>query len=723
MTSAVFPRVERPYGFRRRLEVVHRADRRDESSKIAPAEIAIGTGWTILVDAAASRLVFDVAKDLQDYLLVSMQESVLLRRVEGVAEAARTEHRVLVLATAQELAMTNAPATPRSYRLTVSDERIVVCGADDRGAAQGSYHLEDLMNLRGGPYLERQNTTRAPIFAPRMTHSGWGLDEYPDAYLNAVAHAGMDSILVFVTGVDRTPDEHTNAGGPGRYRDLDDLVERAARYGLDVYFYAYFHTENLPHPEAPGSEEAYEALYGAVFRHCPRAKGIILVGESIEFPSRDPRTTGRHRLAATGDGLPADRPSPGWWPCVDYPQWVGLVARVVRRHNPGADIVFWTYNWGYAPEEERLRLIRDLPTGITLQVTFEMFEPIERGGAREVSVDYTAAFEGPGAYFRSEAIAAHRRGIRLYAMSNTGGLTWDFGDIPYEPVPYQWSRRHAALKRAHEEWGLTGLMESHHYGWWPSFVSELAKWAYWSPGPPAEDVCAALAARDFGAETAPVVLQGFRDWSEALRDHYVPTNEDQYGPFRIGPSYPLIFGSTPKFPVSDHAMFGDRIFFIDYRPAPGGRLEQSVGAARIGPEIQCLRRMAEQWNRGLRRMRDAEMKSGLPAASDLVRLGAFILSSIRTTIHVKEWSLARQRLFVEDDPLSADKLLDDLLSAARRELANAESALPLVQEDSRLGWEPSMEYVCGPDQLKWKIRQVRRVIDSEIPAYRARLHP
>ena len=41
-----------------------------------------------------------------------------------------------------------------------------------------------------------------------------------------------------------------------------------------------------------------------------------------------------------------------------------------------------------------------------------------------------------------------------------------------------------------------------------------------------------------------------------------------------------------------------------------------------------------------------------------------------------------------------------------REKANAVSAIPLVEADSRLGWEPSMEYVCDRWRLEWKLRQL-----------------
>jgi hypothetical protein len=718
---------ERPYEFRRRLEVVHQPDRRDLDARPDDGEVAIDAGWAIVVGRQATPLVLGVAQDLQDYLLVSMGESVLLQRVDDVAAVAHTGKQAIVLATQAELADEGAALTvPRSYRLQVTAERVIVCGADERGVGQGSYFLEDLMNLRAAPFLLPQDVTRAPIFSPRMVHSGWGLDQFPDPHLNAIAHAGMDAILVFVTGVDRTPDEHTHERGhpsAGRYQDFNALVERAAHYGLDVYFYAYFRDLRPPHPSDPGAEDVYDSTFGAIFAACPRAKGIILVGESVEFLSHDPRTTGRMRLDPSPDNLPPDKPSPGWWPCVDYPEWLELLKKVIRRHNPAADIVFWTYNWGYAPEEDRLALIRALPADVTLQVTFEMFEPIDRDGIRNINVDYTASSAGPGHYFASEARVAHERGLRLYTMCNTGGLTWDVGVVPYEPIPYQWAARHAALRRAHDDWGLTGLMESHHFGWWPSFVSDLAKWNYWTPGPSTDETLAALARRDFGSPAAPQALAAWRAWSDAIRD-YVPTNEDQYGPFRIGPAYPLVFRAAPVIPTASHAMFGRRIVHLDYQPQVGGRAVQSVGAVRLPHEIASLTRLATRWQEGI-----ASLEAALAQTPERLRaaamrqlgLGRFFLHAVQTTIHVKQWWLLKQALIGEPDRARAEALLDQLAALAEQEIANAEATIPLVEADSRLGWEPSMDYLGDAAHLRWKIAQVGRVLTHELPAYRMAL--
>jgi hypothetical protein len=372
-------------------------------------------------------------------------------------------------------------------------------------------------------------------------------------------------------------------------------------------------------------------------------------------------------------------------------------------------------------------LLRAIPTDVTLLVTFEMFEQVQREGITSVCVDYTLAFEGPGNYFASEAKVAHERGIRLYTMCNTGGLTWDFGVIPYQPAPFQWGRRYAALNKARQDWGLSGLMESHHFGWWPSFVAELAKNAYWSGSEPIEDAALELARRDYGEAAASLVVAAWHDWSEAMRD-YVPTNEDQYGPFRIGPAYPMFLRRTIAVPYTWHAMFGAEIVVPDYRPQEGPR--QSLGAARFPVEIRTLQRMAARWQQGLQQLEAA--LAAAPATQphqarqrarleELINLGRFILHCVYTTIHLKQWWLLKQELQSEPDPGKANAVLDRMAALAQEEIANAQATIPLVERDSRLGFEPSMEYMGDRAHLEWKIAVVQRVIDHEIPEQRKSL--
>ena len=51
------------------------------------------------------------------------------------------------------------------------------------------------------------------------------------------------------------------------------------------------------------------------------------------------------------------------------------------------------------------------------------------------------------------------------------------------------------------------------------------------------------------------------------------------------------------------------------------------------------------------------------------------------------------------------------------EIENARATIPLVEFDSRLGFEPSMEYMCDREHLELKIEQCERVVADELPRY------
>jgi len=702
--------VERNYEFRKKLLEVHQSGRRDMELIPCPDEHILTSETNILIPADAGRVLLRAARDMQDYLFISMGLSVRLMVVESILDALYSGKGNIVYTTKDR---TNTDLlegdTPCGYRIDCGDN-IVITGYDEAGAMQGGFYIEDVMNLRRAPFLPLATVTKHPLFSPRMIQSGFGLCLYPDQHIAAIAHAGINAILIYVKGMDMTPFGHL---------DFNDLCWRAAEYGVGVY--AYSDLKNNLHPSDPDATAYYDKIYGSVFQHCPAFKGIILVGESVEFPSRDKRTTGKAYQVHTADGLPADKPSPGYWPCHDFPVWLELVRDTVRQYNPEADIVFWTYNWGYVEEKYRLELIQRLPTDISLMVTFEMFESRKAESVTISCVDYTLMFEGPGKYFLSEAKAAHERGIRLYAMTNTGGLTWDVGVIPYEPAPQQWIRRHRAILNMREQYGLCGLMESHHYGFWPSFVAELAKWAFTSGSPEPERVLELLAIRDFREGNAQCVMEAWELWSEGIQ-HYISTDEDQYGPFRIGPSYPLVLCRDVKIPESPFAPVGNAICKTNYSNADLGRF--SLFSFRLPVEIEHIEAMEKCFMDGavlLEEMLDTLKGTLKDQAERMVNLGWFISRCARTAIHVKKWYQYKLKLLSASENEEVLSIVKAMTIIARDEIANAKATIPLVQRDSRLGWEPTMEYMCDEAHLRWKIRQVELMMKNELSIYETSL--
>ena len=53
-----------------------------------------------------------------------------------------------------------------------------------------------------------------------------------------------------------------------------------------------------------------------------------------------------------------------------------------------------------------------------------------------------------------------------------------------------------------------------------------------------------------------------------------------------------------------------------------------------------------------------------------------------------------------------------MAEVAKNEIENAKNTIPLVERDSRLGFEPSMEYMCDKAHLEWKIFHTEKAINA-----------
>lgn len=684
---------EKNYAFRMRMLEIHEKNIIDKCIAKKENEFEIKDGFSIFLPENCGDVVMTAAKDFLDYLFTSMGISALLKYGES-----QDDNKIVIkknFSTEDEL---GEAFGYRGYRIDTDENGITVYGFDERGIAQALYSLEDAMSMRKAPYLECGTVKRKPLYSPQMIHSGYGLDEYPNEYLSRIAHEGRDAILLFVKDLNITP---------FGYLDFNELIYRAEKYGIDVYAYSYMLSEK--HPDDPTAEAYYENTYGKLFRECPGLKGVVLVGESVEFPSRDPHVAKPGTGGQLVEGIPTGKPRPGWYPCEDYSSWIIMVKNIIRRYKKDADIVFWTYNWGSEEKKARIKLINSLPTDISLLATFEMHESYKLGDISSRCADYTLSFEGYGNYFKSEAEAAKKRGIRLYSMTNTGGQTWDFGVIPYEPFPYQWIKRYNRMKEANEKWGLCGIMESHHYGFYPSFISKLSKYVFNENEKNPEEILVWILKGEYGNSVWEKVDAALRLWSEAIT-YYIPSNADQYGAFRVGPSYPFCLDRVTNLIAAPYSVFGSGICRPIYNASSDGRL--SVTSMRMKEEIKSLKIMREKIEQGLEILNKIEDKS--EKLIYLINLGKFILKSVITGIHAKKWHILKSTLHYEERKEVLIDVISEMEELLRNEIKNAEETIELVQLDSRLGWEPSMEYMTDEKHLQWKIKQLNYVIDVEL---------
>ena len=695
---------EKAYEFRKELLTVHEANIRDINAVYTEGEYRIDNGTKIKISSKAGIVIKTAAYDFADFLEISMNISADIV-YEGAAEI------TVVLAADTGVDMGEYKAY-KGFWIETSGEGISVLAHDDRGAAQALYYLEDMMTFRKAPAVKYGLIKKKAMFSPQMIHSGYERQVYPDEYLARMAHEGRDAVIIDVC-------EEKDYEQP-----VNDLISRAAKYGIDVYAYSDFKSENNVHPQDSGAEEYYDSTYGKLFKTCPRLKGIILVGESLEFPSKDPHVSPGFHNQTSEDGIPTGKVTSGWYPCEDYPILLEMIKASVCRYNPEADIIFWTYNWFWRPES--VDMIKKLPKDISLMATFEMNHPRVHGKekGKAACADYTLAFEGPCEYFVREARAAKERGIRVYSMTNTGGRTWDFGIIPYQPMPQQWMRRYDAMKKAHDEWGLSGIMECHDYGTVPSFITKLSKHSFMEPRDSMDDILSNIISSEYGKENCKTVTDGLNCFSEAIR-YYTPTVADQYGAFRVGPSYPFNLLEQSIYPDWPRGFIS-----LTYNEHVGRA--QSPLCLRINPEIESLETMHELMEKGLRLLRSVDQPN--EKLEKLINLSQFIANCVKTGINHKKWYLLCCRMKNAKDAQTFEIILDEMESLLSSERENVMETIPLAEADSSLGYNASMErrmknncgnkesyYLTDRWHLEWKIRQLDYVTDTEIPKLRRSL--
>ena len=161
------------------LDRVHREGMRDADAKPAPGEFVFSDGMAV------------GDEDFADYLKTSMGVKVC---------AARCAAPTTVGADVRDSPAVTAVISPvaKGYTVEVTAKGVKIVASDEFQKHQAYYHLEDLMNLRGGPFLKIGKETRSPKFEHRMIHSGLYNRRISERYLENMRHHGFDTLLLCV---------------------------------------------------------------------------------------------------------------------------------------------------------------------------------------------------------------------------------------------------------------------------------------------------------------------------------------------------------------------------------------------------------------------------------------------------------------------------------------------------------------------------------------------
>jgi len=710
---------------------VHRP-RRNLAAQPTAQEFAIpAAGWKLAVRSDASPLLVSAAKDLQDYLAVSMNTQVTWAPAESLADWQQLRG-VIVAGTRDQLpGCGDALDGPKDYQIISTPERIVVCGYDERGVMFGLFNLEARMNLREAPILPRDLTTvRQSLYRSRIVQSWLGWDEFPDALLCHMAHDGIDAIFASVYANPNGAEspwpysELTRRQDPGKLREI---IQRAAKYGIQVYAPIMF--DNTGTPE---NEQALRKLVRDNVQMFPEIRGYILLTEGFMYKG----------FTADGTEEALRNWAKGWG------RAVGIVTEEVHRVDPSIDVLTWEYNIDFRPTSTAVKrfAVATMPKDSIPLVTWENGKGFELGPYRGYLRDYSLSEVGPAEVAEAQIDEARKLGKPVYAKADTFA-TWQFGTMPYLPCPQQWFRRYDALAK----YAIDGTMETWSTGYKPNFVSELRAWTCWSDAPPRDELLRALARREFGPGNEERVLQAWDRFSEGIE--LVPDTWPNMGT-NNAVAAPLFFSQPAQRGLSINHSFAKGfqnlggyfpdprwpytiprlLFFPDFTNHVNEAEQYALNGSGVSglPQDAPVESVLPIFNEQLLRAADTfeaglvEYRQAALAAPADKRVSAFkevliaeqMQRMMRSSQAILEFEDLRFNLTKVDDAKKKSSMLNRMAEIVQHEIERTKASSEAAARDSRLGYQMEQDYVYYPFAFEEKLRLLEHVLEHELPAYK-----
>ena len=202
-----------------------------------------------------------------------------------------------------------------------------------------------------------------------------------------------------------------------------------------------------------------------------------------------------------------------------------------------------------------------------------------------------------------------------------------------------------------------------------------------------------------------------KKWSEAFA-HMVPTHEDQYGALRVGPSHPFYSGKTGKWdgasPPQDKfaaAQLGPGMYESVYQY----RIKGLPGEVRMPYELREFERVKNLLMEGVELLEQVKEKN--EELLRLINMGRYMYHTVITTINRKNYFLLDQANRAAENDEERRATVEKMIALLRDEQENARATIPIVEYDSILGFEPSVEYMGDRQRIEWKIAQVDEEIE------------
>ena len=741
--------MERAFAFMRELDAPVHAAIGASRARPRRGEIRIDGSWAILVDEDAPVEVAMAADDFRDFLSVGFGLDV---------SATESADRVIRITAGNNSAEPPA-ACDEGYTLKIADEGITIHGRGPRGALHGVFHLESMLKARGAPCAKRQTIERAPRFAPRIlrsfsspyyTEAIDGKSHYTDNYLSRLAHLGYDAIWMRgeLRSLSRTKvfpelDKHSTRN----LAALNALIVRATRWGIGVYLYLC-EPLGIPttdpfwerHPECRGSRggEMGKREY-QLYAMCTSTKAVkrFLYEASRDLFTRAPGLEGAFLISASEhtahckqrrtleDPCPRCAPRP---PAEIVTEILTLVRDGARDAKSPARIVAWNWAWDahFGPDGEPT-IVRDMPRELGWMANVENGGFVDCAGTKLRIWEYSLCYPGPSPLFRKKARHAKKHGHYLWGKAQIN-VTHELASMPYMPVPFLLREKFAGLALA----GVSGIMCCWIFGGYPGVGSKQANAMMWEPFGEGRKALLDCAAEIYGEKAAPVVVKAWEQFSRGYRKY--PFDRGLYSHvLNSSPAHPFYFKPVRRFERANWLIAGGM----------RGDILQWCGHLMPEQTVRCYEALLRDWDKAMSTLKKAmglvpralraEARRDVNVCEAIrvhFRSGANYVRFIRLRDRLPnlggrsawpEHTPEKLILPVTTDPRKIRGIVSQMKQIIRDEERLVRAYLPVAESDSRLGYHSEGGYRTRPKDLRAKLGQIRRVLDSQIPAYERRV--
>jgi hypothetical protein len=371
---------------------------------------------------------------------------------------------------------------------------------------------------------------------------------------------------------------------------------------------------------------------------------------------------------------------------------VSVIEGGVHRGNPKANVI--VSDWGWKGHGDAQDIIARLPKLVWLMSVSEWSKSIERGGIVTKVGEYSISAVGPGPRALKHWEAATQAGLKTAAEIQFNN-TCEIASIPYLPVMDLVAEHLHKLAAA----TLDGMLIGWTMGGHPSPNFELAQRLSQSPAPSVDAALGSLARERFGPDGAAHARKAWTLMSDAFREYPFHVSVVYTSPVQVGPANALYPSKTDY----QATMWG----------IPYDDLERWRGP--YPPEVFAAQfeKMAKGWQLGISELQVAVDKTP-PERRDEVRADLRFAQAaainFQSVANQARFVLARDALADSSKTLSRAqhrRLRSEIKRCLESEIALARQLFTLVQEDSRIGFEPSCHYFYLPLDLVEKVINCR----------------